>query len=47
MDLELIRRSRNTKFLTDRGVKRGTTERVVGDIDRWVETTKRARTEES
>jgi hypothetical protein len=47
MDLELIRRSRNTKFLTDRGVKRGTAERVVGDVDRWVETTKRARTEES
>jgi hypothetical protein len=47
MDLELIRRNPNTKFLTDKGVKRGTAERVVSDdINYWVENIKRPRTEE-
>ena len=33
MDLELIRRDPNPKFLTDKGVKKGPAEHVVGDID--------------
>jgi hypothetical protein len=45
MDLELIRRNLNPKFLIDKGVKRRTAEQVVSDIDYWVETTKRTRTE--
>jgi hypothetical protein len=46
MDLELIRRNPNPELLTDKGVKRGTAERVVSDIDYWVETIKRPETEE-
>jgi hypothetical protein len=46
MDLELIRRDPNPKFLTDKGIKRGPAEHVVGDIDYWVQKVKRARTEE-
>jgi hypothetical protein len=46
IDLNLIRRNPNPKFLIDEGVKRRTAERVVSDIDYWFETTKRPRTEE-
>jgi hypothetical protein len=46
IDLELIRRNPNPKLLTDKGVKRGTAEQVVSDIDYWVENIKRPRTEE-
>jgi hypothetical protein len=45
MDLELIRRNPNTKFLTDKGIKRAPAKHVVGNIDYWVGV-KRARTEE-
>jgi hypothetical protein len=31
MDLELIRRNPNTKFLTNKGIKRGTAKQVVSD----------------
>ena len=47
MDLELIRRSPNSKFLIDKGVKRGPAEWVVNDdINFWVENIKRPRTKE-
>jgi len=46
IDLNLIRRNPNPDFLIDKGVKRGTAERVVSDVDYWFDTTKRARTEE-
>jgi hypothetical protein len=46
MDLELIRRDPNPKILTDKGVKKGPAEHVVGDIDYWIEKVKRARNEE-
>ncbi|KAM3066206.1 hypothetical protein ACMFMG_012110 [Clarireedia jacksonii] len=46
IDLNLIRRNPNPKFLIDEGVKRGTAERVVSDIDYWFENIKRRRTEE-
>ena len=46
MDLELIRRDPNPDFLIKKGVKRGTAERVVSDIDYWVKKCKRAETEE-
>jgi hypothetical protein len=46
MDLELIRRNPNPKFLMDKGVKQGPSERVVIDIDYWVENIKRPRTGE-
>ena len=40
-------RKSNTKFLTDKGVKRGTAKRVVSDdINYWVENIKRPRTKE-
>jgi hypothetical protein len=44
MDLELIHWEPDPEFLIQRGVKRGIAQRVVGDIDEWVQ--KRARTEE-
>jgi hypothetical protein len=46
IDLELIRRDPNPKFLTDKGVKRGPAEYIVGNIDYWVQKVKQARTEE-
>ena len=47
MDLELIRRNPNPKFLIDKGVKRGPAKQVVSDdINFWVENIKRPRTEE-
>jgi hypothetical protein len=46
MDLELIRRNQYPMFLIDKGVKQGPSERVVFDIDYWVENIKRPRTEE-
>lgn len=45
-DLNLIRRNPNPKFLIDEGVKSGTAERIVSDIDYWFENIKRPRTEE-
>jgi hypothetical protein len=46
MDLELIHQDPNPEFLIERGIKRGIAQRVVGDIDEWVQKYKRARTEE-
>ena len=46
VDLDQIRRNPDPKFLTDEGVSSGTAKRVVGDIDYWIETTKRRRVEE-
>jgi hypothetical protein len=40
MDLELIRRNPNPKFLIDKGVKKGTAKQIVSDIDYRVEMTK-------
>jgi hypothetical protein len=45
-DLNLVRRNPNPKFLTDEGVKSGTIERIVSDIDYWFENIKRPRTKE-
>jgi hypothetical protein len=46
MTLELIRQDPNPQFLIDKDVKKGIAKHIVGDIDYWVETVKRARTEE-
>jgi hypothetical protein len=46
MDLGLIHRDPNPEFLTKRGIKRGIAQHIVDDIDEWVKTYKRARTEE-
>jgi hypothetical protein len=46
MDLELIRKDPDPKFLTDNGVAKGIADHIVGDIDYWAQHVKRARTEE-
>jgi len=46
MDLELIRRNPNPKFLIDEDVLEGIAEHIVNDIDYWFENIKRPRTGE-
>ena len=46
LDLELIRRNPNPKFLIDEDVQEGIAEHVVSDIDYWFENIKRPRIEE-
>jgi hypothetical protein len=45
MDLGLIRRDPDPKYLIEKKIKRGVAEHIVGDIDEWVKECKRARTE--
>jgi hypothetical protein len=45
IDLGLIRRDHDPKYLIEKKIKRGVAERIVGDIDEWVKECKRARTE--
>jgi hypothetical protein len=45
MDLGLIRRGPDPKYLIEKKIKRGVAEHIVGDIDEWVKECKRARTE--
>ena len=46
LDLELICQNPDPMHLTNEGVKRGTAELVVNDIDYWVKNIKRPRTKE-
>lgn len=46
LDLELIRRNPNPKFLINADILEGVAEYVVGDIDYWFKNIKRPRTEE-
>jgi len=43
MDLELIHRNPDSKYLIEKGVKRGPAEHIVGDIDEWFQEHKRPR----
>jgi hypothetical protein len=45
MDLGLIRRDPDLKYLIEKKIKRGITKHIVGDIDEWVKECKRAWTE--
>jgi hypothetical protein len=45
MDLGLIRRDPDLKYLIEKKIKQGVAEYIVGDIDEWVKECKRARTE--
>lgn len=44
IDLGLIRRDPDLKYLIEKKIKRGVAEHIVGDIDEWVKECKRART---
>jgi len=45
MNLGLIRRDPNPKYLIDKKIKRGVAEHIMSDIDIWVKECKKARTE--